>query len=62
MLTNTLLPSDWDLIALQEPAINKISNRRANAHWGIVYPTTKYTDRARSRVVEMTLRSNTKEP
>ena len=52
-LTNTLLPSDWDLIALQEPAINKIGNTRANAHWRVVYPTTKYTDGARSRAVTL---------
>ena len=52
-LTNTLLPSDWDLIALQEPTINKIGNTRASTHWRVVYPTTKYTDGARSRAVTL---------
>ena len=52
-LTNTLLPSDWDIIALQKPAINKIGNTRANMHWRVVYPTAKYTDRTRSRAVTL---------
>ena len=52
-LTNTLPPSDWDIIALQEPAINKIGNTRANTHWRVVYPTAKYTDGTRSRAVTL---------
>ena len=56
-LTNTLRPLDWDIIALQEPAINKIGNTRANSHWRVVYPTTKYSNGAKPRAV-MLINSN----
>ena len=52
-LTNTLCPSDWDVIALQEPAINKLGNTRANSHWRVVYPTAKYTNGAKPRAVTL---------
>ena len=42
-LINNKLADDWDLIALQEPPINRLSNTKANHRWHVVYPTHKLT-------------------
>ena len=50
-LLNTTNPADWDVIALQEPTINQLGNTKANSHWRVVYPTQRFTDGRKSRVV-----------
>ena len=52
-LLNSTPPADWDILALQEPAINKLGNTRANPHWRVVYPTLKYSDGRKSRAVTL---------
>jgi len=37
---NSANPNDWDLILIQEPYLNHLSNSRANHHWVVVYPPT----------------------
>jgi hypothetical protein len=49
--TNSALHLDYDIIALQEPYIDKVSNARANSHWRVIYPTLKDTDKSRMRTV-----------
>ncbi|CAG7850087.1 SubName: Full=Uncharacterized protein {ECO:0000313/EMBL:CCA76396.1} [Serendipita indica DSM 11827] len=43
-LINTLSPDEWDIIAIQEPALNSIENIRATQNWQVFYPCTKVTD------------------
>ena len=43
-LLNSSPPSDWDVLALQEPTINQLGNTTANPHWRVVYPTQKRID------------------
>ncbi|CCA74844.1 hypothetical protein PIIN_08813 [Serendipita indica DSM 11827] len=40
-LINTLSPNDWDIIAIQEPALNSVENIQATRHWQVFYPCTK---------------------
>ena len=37
---NSANPNDWDLILIQEPYLDHLSNSRANHHWVVVYPPT----------------------
>ena len=37
-LINMLLHKNWDILALQEPYIDKLGNTKANFQWHIVYP------------------------
>ncbi|CAG7849707.1 SubName: Full=Uncharacterized protein {ECO:0000313/EMBL:CCA71555.1} [Serendipita indica DSM 11827] len=37
----TTSPDDWDVIAIQEPALNSLGNTRANRKWQSFYPSTK---------------------
>jgi ribonuclease HI len=46
---NTANPSDWDVIALQEPWIDKYGNSRGSQFWRVVYPANFY-DEGRPRV------------
>ena len=32
-------PSEWDILALQEPWIDHLGNTRANSKWSVIYPT-----------------------
>ena len=34
-LINTTTPADWDVLALQEPALNQLGNTKANSHWRV---------------------------
>ena len=52
-LLNTTSPTDWDVIALQEPTINNLGNTKANTHWRVAYPTKKYTDGQKPRAVTL---------
>ncbi|KAH7917474.1 hypothetical protein BV22DRAFT_1026283, partial [Leucogyrophana mollusca] len=38
-LINGPLAKDWDVLALQEPAMNRMRNTKANPKWRTVYPT-----------------------
>ena len=33
-------PSNWDILAIQEPYIDTLGNTRANPKWNMIYPTT----------------------
>ena len=48
---NSTSPSEWDILALQEPTINQLSNTTANPHWRVVYPTQKLIDGRKPRAV-----------
>ena len=50
-LLNSTPPSDWDVLALQEPTVNQLGNTTANPHWRVVYPTQKLSDERRPRAV-----------
>src|ERR1700722_12945739 len=41
---NTASPSDWDVIALQEPWINSYGNSRGSQHWRVIYPANFYEE------------------
>ena len=44
----------WDMLALQEPAIDpRLGLTKANAHWRVVYPTHKYTHNSRPRAISL---------
>ncbi|KAL4066034.1 hypothetical protein J3A83DRAFT_4098680, partial [Scleroderma citrinum] len=40
-----------DIIALQEPTLNKLCNTRANQHWRVVYHIAKFTSEEKPRTV-----------
>ncbi|KAH7923427.1 cytochrome P450, partial [Leucogyrophana mollusca] len=48
-LINGPLAKDWDVLALQEPAMNRMRNTKANPKWRTVYPTHRYTHDQPSR-------------
>jgi len=52
-LLNSLISDKWDILALQEPAINSLGNTRASSHWRVVYPTHKFTHGEKPRVVSL---------
>ena len=52
-LLNSTPPREWDILALQEPSLNSLGNTRANTHWRVVYPTAKYTNGDKPRVVTL---------
>ena len=37
-------PSEWDILAIQEPWIDHLGKTRANSKWNVVYPTLKGLD------------------
>ncbi|KIM57559.1 hypothetical protein SCLCIDRAFT_55971, partial [Scleroderma citrinum Foug A] len=37
-LLNGPISDEWDILALQEPALNTLGNTRASTHWRVVYP------------------------
>jgi Endonuclease-reverse transcriptase len=43
-ILNTTNPSDWDIIAIQEPWINRFGNSRGSQFWRVVYPTNFYAE------------------
>lgn len=49
-LLNSPISNDWDILAIQEPALNSVNNTRASAHWRVVYPTRKYTHGDKPRI------------
>ena len=36
----TAHPTDWDVLAIQEPYIDNLGNTRANPKWSVIYPTS----------------------
>jgi hypothetical protein len=50
-LINRGLHTAFDIIALQEPYLDKIANIWANFHWHVIYPTSKFEDSSRVRSV-----------
>ena len=53
MLLNSSISDEWDILALQEPALNPLGNTRASTHWRVAYPTRKYTHEDKPRVVTL---------
>jgi ribonuclease HI len=43
-ILNTANPKDWDVIALQEPWIDKYGNSRGSQFWRVIYPANFYTE------------------
>ena len=41
---NTASPSDWDVIALQEPWIDSYGNSRSSQYWRVIYPANFYEE------------------
>ncbi|KAF8231223.1 hypothetical protein L208DRAFT_1104425, partial [Tricholoma matsutake] len=41
---NSACPEDWDIIALQEPFLDSISNTKASPYWRVLYPTDHHKD------------------
>ena len=52
-LLNSPISDDWDILALQEPALNTLGNTRASTHWRVVYPDRKYTHGETPRTVTL---------
>ena len=50
-LTSNPTTGNWDIIALQEPPIDRLGNTKANHHWRVVYPTYKLTKGQKPRAV-----------
>jgi hypothetical protein len=50
-LINRGLHTAFDIIALQEPYLDKLTNTRANWNWHVIYPTNKHEDTSRVRSV-----------
>ena len=48
-ILNTANPKDWDVIALQEPWIDKYGNSRGSQYWRVIYPANFYVE-GRSRI------------
>ena len=47
-LINGPIASQWDVLAIQEPAIDRnIGLTKANSHWRVIYPTHKFTQDSR---------------
>ena len=55
-ILNTANPKDWDILALQEPWIDRFGNSRGSQYWRVVYPANFYNeDRARVRSILLIL-------
>jgi len=52
-LLNSPISYEWDILALQELALNSLGNTRASSHWRVVYPTHKFTHGEKPRVVSL---------
>jgi len=52
-LLNSSISDEWDILALQEPALNPLGNTRASTHWRVAYLTRKYTHKDKPRVVTL---------
>ena len=51
-ILNSANPEDWDIIAIQEPWLNSLSNARGSTFWRILYPSNHLSDDAtRSRSI-----------
>ncbi|KIM59443.1 hypothetical protein SCLCIDRAFT_70238, partial [Scleroderma citrinum Foug A] len=50
---NGPISDEWDILALQEPALNTLGNTRASTHWRVVYPDHKYTHGEKPRAVTL---------
>ena len=52
-LLNNKIADDWDIIALQEPPVDRLSNTKANHCWCMVYPTHKLAKGVKPRTVTL---------
>ena len=53
-LINGPIATQWDVLALQEPAIDRSTGlTKANFHWRVVYPTHKFMQGSRPRGVTL---------
>jgi len=43
-ILNTAKPEDWDVIAIQEPYLDKFNNARGSRYWHILYPSNHLLD------------------
>jgi len=50
-LINNNIADSWDVIALQEPPVDKLGNSRANHQWHIVYLMHKLTKGVKPQAV-----------
>lgn len=46
-LLNSVRPSDWDIILIQEPWIG-FNGTRSSHHWRVIYPETHFVDNAKT--------------
>ena len=55
ILSGPFTAKDWDLVAIQEPAIDDLGNTKLEAtpDWNVLYPSHRYTHQARSRAVTL---------
>ena len=52
-LLNSPISDEWNILALQELALNSLGNTRASSHWRVVYPIHKFTHGEKPRVVSL---------
>ena len=52
-LLNSPISDEWDILAIQEPALNTLGNTRANTHWRVAYPDCKYSHGEKPRAVTL---------
>ena len=50
-LLNGPILDEWNILAIQEPALNMLGNTRANTHWRVAYPDRKYSHGEKPRAV-----------
>lgn len=43
-MLNTASPLDWDVLAIQEPFLDRLGNTKASPHWRVIYPTSHRRD------------------
>ena len=51
LLLNNKPTDDWDIVALQEPPVDRLGNMKANHRWRVVYLTHKLAKGDKPRVV-----------
>jgi len=53
ILSGPFTAKEWDIIAIQEPAIDDLGNTKATPDWNVIYPTHRYTHQDRPRAVTL---------
>jgi ribonuclease HI len=41
---NSASPADWDLLVVQEPWLDSLSNTRSNSHFSVIYPPAHFSE------------------